>query len=305
MNDQAREELIKRLGRLRLQAEQTGLRLRRYTRDPQLRTPARQAKAADPKQEVRLLVDATWDEWRTLPPAIGALEAEIAADPKTLSSFDIAFPEQAQARRAPQSERLLSLESQCQDLDRRTDLSERDLVYEASAAAGVRTVACLAAVLMGLIVLYLASHGVRGLDFAVFEPWPEMGPMKYAEVAFWSAFGVLCTMIYRASAFLARRDFDPNFQAWYMATALRAPFISIMLMMLVLETAEWSDSKWLEHNLFEEGNKFYTIVFVSFCLGVSHDGAAQIMRSVSEAVLARVRRTADRVIGVWGGAKRS
>lgn len=269
--------LEKRIAQLRQDVDETGIRLRRYTRDPKLRAPADPAQP-DPGGRARALADATWPEWVRL-------REEVAALP------DI-----------PTAAQLGPLETRWLEIERQCDLIQRDLISNESAAAGAKTVFWLVLSLAVLIVLYLVTHGVRGLDITTFDPWPEWGPMKYGEVAFWSAFGVLCTMLYLATAYLARRDFDPSFKSWYLSTALRAPFFTIILMMIVLEFVEWyADDKWLRTYLLEEGNKFYFIVFMSFCLGIASDGTASILRDLSSGVVDFVRRAIGKVTARLGG----
>jgi hypothetical protein len=149
-----------------------------------------------------------------------------------------------------------------------------------------------------LALLYLLSHGVRGWDFSNFEPLAESGPLKYVEVAFWSEFGVLCFLLFLAANYVKRRDFDEWYQPWYMSTALRAPFLTVILMILVLEFVEWyGEDSWIETYLLEEGNKFYFIAFMSFCLGLVSDQVAEVMRELAESVLEFVHGVVKKVSG--------
>ena len=191
---------------------------------------------------------------------------------------------------------LNDIENRWERLDRDVDEIQRELISERSFHVGVRTVAWLTIVTLALVLLYLITHGVRSLDFSSFEPWPEWGPMEYGEVAFWGSFGALCYLLFLASYYLLRRDFDEWYQSWYVTTALRAPFMTVILMMVVLEFVEWyGQGKWIQQYILEEGNKFYFIVLVSFCLGLSSDSTAAIMRNLSGGVTAFVSRAAGRV----------
>jgi hypothetical protein len=142
-------------------------------------------------------------------------------------------------------------------------------------------------VTVGLFVLYLATHRVHSTNLTRFDSWPEWGPMKYGEVAFWSAFGTCCSLLYVASYYLTRRDFDRWYQPWYVTTLLRSPFLSILLMVIVLEFVEWwgvGQDNWIEIYLLEEGNKFYFIAFVSFCLGLTTDATNRTIRQLTGSV---------------------
>ncbi len=180
---------------------------------------------------------------------------------------------------------LREIEERALVIDREIDLVQRELISQKSFKAGTWTVAALAVVLLGLVVLYLWSHGVRSLRFEEFEPLAEWGPLKYLEVAFWSEFGVLCYLLFLAANYMSRRDFDEWYQTWYLATALRAPLITIVLMVMILEFTEWyaEDSEWID-GLMEDGNKFYFIAFMSFLLGLASDRVAGITRELSESV---------------------
>ena len=191
---------------------------------------------------------------------------------------------------------LNAVEKSWLELDRNVDLIQRELISEQSYKAGLRTVFGLTVALVLLILFYLVSHGLRNLDFSTFEPWPEWGPLKYAEVACWSLFGALCYLLFLATDYLARRDFDVWYQPWYLSTALRAPFLTVILMMIVLEFVEWyGEGKWLQKYLLEEGNKYYFIVFMSFCLGLASNTTAGLMRDLSEGVTEFISRAIGRV----------
>jgi len=191
---------------------------------------------------------------------------------------------------------LLAIEKRWLNLDRKVDLIQRDLIGANSLRAGAFTFAWLAVFLVGLVVFYLFSHGVRSWNGAGFELWPEWGPWKYGEVALWSSFGVLCYLLFRCTYYVARRDFDEWYQLWYGSTFLRAPFLTVILMMIVLEFVEWyGEGKWIENYILEEGNKTYFIAFVSFCLGLTSDATSSIVRDLSEGVTDFVRKAVSRV----------
>jgi len=239
-------------------------RIRRYTLDPRLREEDQGA--------LRKQADEAWGKWLAV-----------------RSSF-YALPEPAPP------EELLGVEKELLQVSREADLIQRELISEESFNAGIRTVTWLSVALVGLVFLYLATHGVRGLNFAAFEPLPEWGPLKYVEVAFWSTFGVLCWLLFLSTRYLARRDFDRWYQPWYVSTVLRAPFLSMILMMVVLEFVEWyGEGKWIENYLLEEGNKFYFIVFMSFSLGLMSEETSAIMRELAEGVVKFVRNVVGRV----------
>ncbi|MCH7765905.1 MAG: hypothetical protein IH916_05045 [Acidobacteria bacterium] len=240
------------------------VRIRRYTLDPRLREEDQGA--------LRKQADEAWKKWLAV-----------------RSSF-YALPEPAPP------EELLGVEKELLQVSREADLIQRELISEESFNAGIRTVTWLSVALVGLVFLYLATHGVRGLNFAAFEPLPEWGPLKYVEVAFWSTFGVLCWLLFLSTRYLARRDFDRWYQPWYVSTVLRAPFLSMILMMVVLEFVEWyGEGKWIENYLLEEGNKFYFIVFMSFSLGLMSEETSAIMRELAEGVVKFVRNVVGRV----------
>jgi hypothetical protein len=278
-------DLRVRLRYLRLNVEETGVRIRRYTLDPRLRrtgcvpdskaTPPPAPDANPPRPEpsldLRREVDELWKKW-------------------------IALRETAQALSAasPRGE-LDRVEKTWLELDRQLDLIQRELISDSTTRSGLVTVAWMAAALVLLGLFYLVSHGVRGFDFSKFEAWPEWGPLKYGEVAFWSAFGVLCWLLFLASSYLKRRDFDSYYTTWYISTALRAPFLVVMLMIVVLEFTEYTFAGTpAADSLFEEGNKYYFIILVSFCLGLSSDSTSTIARQLAESVSGFVRRAVGR-----------
>lgn len=158
------------------------VRIRRYTLDPRLREKDREG--------LRKQADEAWKKWLALWDAFNAL-------PEKPSQND--------------TKQLLGVEKELLQVSREADLIQRELISEESFNAGIRTVTWLSVALVGLVFLYLATHGVRGLNFAAFEPLPEWGPLKYVEVAFWSTFGVLCWLLFLSTRYLARRDFD----RWY------------------------------------------------------------------------------------------
>jgi hypothetical protein len=259
---------------------ETANRIRRYSLDPRLRMekapPSRpgaaSAAVSDLGEYLRREAESAWEEWISLRDEFTDLP-----DLPTL----------------PQ---LMSIEKRWLNLDRKVDLIQRDLIGENSLRAGVFTVTWLVLALILLTALYLISHGVRGWDLAAFEPWPEWGIWKYGEVAFWSGFGVLCYLLFIATRYIARRDFDEWYQLWYVSTFLRAPFLTIILMMIVLEFVEWyGEGKWIETYILEEGNKTFFIAFMSFCLGISSDVTSGIMRDLSEGVSDFVKKAVSRV----------
>jgi hypothetical protein len=256
---------------------ETASRIRRYSLDPQLRMKKAPGTAPDPDasdfgEYLRGEAEAAWEEWIEI-------RDELAALPDS-----------------PTLPQLLALEKKWLNLDHKVDLIQRDLIGDNSLRAGMLTVAWLVLALLGLIALYLLSHGVRGWNLATFEPWPEWGPWKYGEVAFWSGFGILCYLLFVATRYIARRDFDEWYQLWYVSTFLRAPFLTVILMMVVLEFVEWyGEGKWIETYLLEEGNKTYFIIFMSFCLGISSDVTSGIMRDLAGGVSDFVKKAVSRV----------
>lgn len=267
--DQKRNELVAK-------HQETASRIRRYSLDPRVRLDRPPSDGSEPTTDLgeylRRQADTAWKEWM-----------------KLRDDF-VALPD------SPTLAQLMVIEKEWLDLDRKVDLIQRDLIGKNSFRAGMITVTWLAAVLLGLSGFYFVSHGVRSCDFAGFEPWPEWGPWKYGEVAFWSSFGVLCYLLFAATYYIARRDFDDWYRPWYLSTFLRAPFLTIILMMVVLEFVEWyGEGKWIETYILEEGNKTYFIAFVSFCLGLSSDVTSSIIRDLSQGVSSFVRKAVSRV----------
>lgn len=277
MNDRER---TKRLRSLREDVAAEGERIRRYSMDPFLKEPDKPDEP-DPGASLRDSLQKAWEDWFLLTRRGRALS--------------VATPDS-------------DLEQLVADLDRlvrRIDLVQRELISDTSYRAGVGTVSWLLATLLALVVIYFLSHGVGSLDFSTFQPWPEWGPVKYGEVAFWSAFGALCSLLFKAAHYLARRDFDRWYKPWYVATFLRAPFLSVILMLILLEFVEWyGDDTWLQAYLLEEGTKFYFIVFLSFCLGLTTDATASILRDLSEGVSDFFSCVANRIADKLGSAVR-
>lgn len=256
---------------LKANLAETAVRIRRYSLDPFLREPDRE-RDPDPGAKLRKQADDAWKEWLTVRERFDKLPA------------------------APTLQELAEVERLWLQLDRNVDLIQRELISNESFVAGAKTVAWMAFALVLLAAIYLMTHGVRWFNFSGFEPWPEWGPAKYGEVAFWSSFGVLCSLLFLATRYLARRDFDRWYQPWYVSTALRGPFLTIILMVLVLEFGEWyGEGTWIENYLLEEGNKFYFIAFMSFCLGLASDSTSAIMRDLSDGVTEFVQRVVAKV----------
>lgn len=252
-------------------------RIRRYTLDSRLQTPPDGQELPAHWNNLRERLDNAWKEWL-------AIRAEVIALP--------AAPTEQQCRDA----QLHWLE-----LDRKLDVIQRELIAQRSTRYGVWTVVGLALTLLASICLYLVTHGMTTLDVAQFEPWPDWGPVKYIEVAAWSFFGVLCSLLYTATYFLSRRDFDDHFVTWYISTALRAPLLVVILMIVVLEFIEWyGEGGWLEKYLLEEGNKYFFIVFVSFCLGVGSESTSQMIGELVNGVTAGIRSIVRRVARKFG-----
>lgn len=257
---------------------ETATRIRRYSLDPGLRltkvppaTPKASA-AADRGEYLRQEAAAAWDDWLEL-------RDEFAALPES-----------------PSLVQLMAVERKWLSLDHKVDLIQRDLIGSNSLRSGMLTVTWLVVVLVALVLAYLFSHGVRGWNFLTFEQWPEWGPWKYGEVAFWSGFGILCYLLFTATRYIARRDFDEWYQLWYISTFLRAPFLTVILMLLILEFVEWyGEGKWIETYLLEEGNKTYFIIFLSFCLGISSDVTSSIIRDLASGVSDFVKKVVSRV----------
>lgn len=263
----ADKEIDKRHQILRANLVETQVRIRRYTLDDRLKQ--REGTADD---DLRNRAEQAWKDWL-------AVWGQLTTLPD-----------------GPTSAQLHPIEEAWLKLDHEMDLIQRDLISGQSFKAGVWTAIGLAIATALLVVFYLGTHGMQGVDFSRFEPWPEWGPLKYAEVACWSLFGVLCYLLFTATYYLARRDFDVWYWPWYISTALRGVFFSVILMILVLEFVEWyGEGKWIQTYLLEEGNKYYFIVFLSFCLGLASHSTAAIMRDLSDGVTEFVSRVVGRV----------
>lgn len=272
----ANKEIDRKRNELLANLAAAASRIRRYSLDPRLRLDRPPSSAQDSTSELgnylRGQADDAWEEWM-----------------KVRNDF-AALPE------SPDLPQLLAIEKDWLDLDRKIDLIQRDLIGRHSFTTGIITVVWLTVVLLFLVGFYFWSHGVRTANFAGFESWPEWGPWKYGEVAFWSSFGILCYLLFTASYYVSRRDFDEWYQPWYLSTFLRAPFLTVILMMVVLEFVEWyGEGNWIETYILEEGNKTYFIAFVSFCLGLSSDSTSSIIRDLSNGVSEFVRKAVSRV----------
>lgn len=263
----ADKEIEKRYQILKTNLVETRARIRRYTLDDRLKEQPGEADDA-----LRLRADNAWGKWLEVWGQLSALPA------------------------APTAPELSRVEQAWLQLDHDVDLIQRELISGQSFKAGVWTAVGLTIAMFCLILFYLVTHGMRSLDFSTFEPWPEWGPLKYGEVACWSLFGVLCYLLFTATYYLARRDFDVWYWPWYVSTAIRGAFFSAILMMIVLEFVEWyGEGKWIQTYLLEEGNKYYFIVFLSFCLGLASHSTATIMRDLSEGVTEFISRAVGRV----------
>jgi hypothetical protein len=254
--------------RIQFQIREVESRIRRYTLDPRLSEDRPQDRE---QAQLQAQANEAWGVW---------LEVWEKSQRMEEDGFDA----------------LIKLEKEVLQINRRADLLQRELIRKEDFHAGLRTVFWLALAMAVTMVLYFLSHGVTGLSFDNFEPLAEWGPLKYIEVAFWSLFGCLCWLLFAATYHLTRRDFDLWYQPWYVTTALRAPFLTVFLMMVVLEFVEWyGEGTWLQSYLLEEGNKFYFIVFTSFSLGLMSEETSAISRELSEGVVAFVRSAATRV----------
>jgi hypothetical protein len=176
---------------------------------------------------------------------------------------------------------------------------QRELISADVSRAGLRTIAWLVVAMVAVASVYVWSHRVPVTEPGVldFEPWSEWGPLKYAEVMFWGVLGCLAYLILTAATYMMRRDFDPWYQSWYLAVFVRAPFITAMLMLIILEFVEWygEDKSWIHDYILEEGNKYYFIAFMSFCLGLSSDRASSMMRELSNGVSGLVMGAVSKV----------
>ena len=287
-----------RMRELSVNLDETFTRIRRYRLDRRLREfPATPSGPVEEKHlakggmltpqqaaELRERLKMAWEKWLTVREQV----VKLAAEPKLND--------------------LAAAEKSLLELDHEVDLVQCELLSPTSFRVGVRTVLVIAGALVLFVLCYLVTHGMRGLDFAQFEPWPEWGPLKYGEVVFWSTFGVLSWLLFLGSWYLKRRDFDEWYQPWYLTTALRAPFLTVVLMLIILEFVEWyGQGTWMQNYLLEEGNKFYFIAFMSFCLGLASDRTSRIIGDLAEGVGDFVEAAVDRVtqwlkLGVSKGA---
>ena len=65
---------------------------------------------------------------------------------------------------------------------------------------------------------------------------------------------------------------------WYLSTFLRAPFLTVILMMVVWNLLEWyGEGNWIETYILGREISYF-IAFVSFCLGLSSDSTSSIIR---------------------------
>lgn len=230
---------------------ETQTRIRRYTLDPRLAH----------NMEAQQKLEEAWDAWKA---THREYRDQLAKSPPAISQ---------------------DTEEKLMDIARTIDLVQRELVTEKNTIVGLWTVAWLVVALIGLSVAYLWLHGVRGANLMLFEPFPEWGPLKYAEVASWAAAGALCRLLYLATWYISRRDFDRYYRSWYVSTAIRAPFLVTILMIVVLEFVEWwGEGTWIAAYLLEEGNKFYFVVLVSFCMGLMIDETSDIIRDLANGV---------------------
>jgi hypothetical protein len=258
------KDLRRQWRQLEMDVAEGQVRIRRYSIDPRLRETG--------QQDLRDAADAAWQLW------VDARRAFYA-------------------EREPTEDALRRLQAQILTVERKTDLIQRELISGRSQRAGSITIAWLAIVLIGLGLIYLSLHNVRWNDFSQFEPFAEWGPLKYVEVAFWGTFGALCALLYFAANYLLRRDFDEWYRGWYVSMLLRAPFLVVILMLLVLEFVEWygQDGGWIHDFLLDEGNKFYFIAFMSFMLGIMIREASDIIRNLGDGVAAFVDGVVSRI----------
>ena len=265
------KDLQRQWRRLEIDLAEGQVRIRRYSIDPRLREAS--------QQQLTAAADDAWRAWMDVRKAFYGV-------------------------REPTEEDLRRLETELLAVERKTDLIQRELISERSQRAGNTTIAWLAVVLVGIVLIYLKLHNVRWNDFSQFEPFAEWGPLKYVEVAFWGTFGTLCALLYFASTYVLRRDFDEWYRGWYVSMLLRAPFLTVILMLLVLEFVEWygEDNSWIHDVLLDEGNKFYFIVFLSFMLGTMFREVGDIIRTLGDAVLAFVAGVVARVSARLGSA---
>src|SRR5258708_36790613 len=133
-------ELTKRISRLGEDSDEQGLRIRRYTMDPRIKkipTPGR----PPPNSELREELEKVWKKWF-------ALKGDFRDLPDNTTVPAI-----------------IALEKECDEVERGIDLVQRVLVSASSFTAGLLTVVWLSALLLGLGVLYFATHAASGLDF--------------------------------------------------------------------------------------------------------------------------------------------
>jgi len=251
-----------RVGILRANMNETAVRIRRYTVDPRLCEAQDNPLPKATVEKLRQDADAVWGKW---------LEAHMRIEKLPADPADNA---------------LLELEKDHLQIDHEVDLIQRELISEDIFRAGGRTVRWLVLAMAVTAIAYIGLHMVRTESGSWdFEPWSEWGPVKYGEVMFWGMFGCLCYLLLTAATYLLRRDFDRWYQTWYIAVFLRSPFVTLILMLIILEFVEWyGEDNWIHDYILEEGNKFYFIVFMSFCLGLASDTAASIARSLSNGV---------------------
>jgi hypothetical protein len=278
------KEKLKRLERLRGDMNEAAVRIRRYTVDPRLvftnEAPGKLSR--DTIEQVRADAEAVWGRWLGVHVEVEKLPSD------------------------PSDDALIDLEKKHLQIDHEIDLVQRELIGEDVFLAGRRTVTWLVLAMAATVAAYVGLHIAHPPDFASwdFEPWSEWGPLKYGEVMFWGMFGCLCYLLITAATYLLRRDFDRWYQTWYVAVFLRSPFMTLILMMIVLEFVEWygEDTSWIHDYILEEGNKFYFIVFMSFCLGLASNTAASIMRDLSNGVCEMVSRAVSKVSSKLGSA---
>jgi len=263
----ADKAILKKYRQMQEDIAEEGTRIRRYTMDPFVKIPD-DPNLPDPGKQLRDEIDQAHGDWL-------ALEDLWRTEAGTM-----------------QPGGLDTLERAYDKLVRQVDLIQRELISKTSYNAGLLTVFWMAAVLVILVIAYLVTHDTFGEGF---EPWAESGPLKYGEVAFWSAFGALCVLLYKATAYLSRRDFDEWYKPWYVSTFIRAPFLAVILMMMLLEFAEArEEGSWIQEFLMAEGNKFYFIVFLSFCLGLSTDTTNGVIRDLTDGIAEFFSRLVNR-----------
>lgn len=270
------QEITNALREMRQRLMGASNRIRRYTLDSRLRTPDK-GSIMEPWLSIRTELDNSWTQWLSLRTEINGLPG------------------------APTEQQCRETQSHMLDLERKLDLVQRELIAPSSTRDGIWTVVLLASTLIGSVYAYIALHGMVDFNVDKFEDWPDWGPVKYFEVASWAFFGVLCTLLYTAAYFLSRRDFDGHFAGWYISTAIRAPLLAMIVMLVVLEFVEWyGEGGWLEKYILEEGNKYYFIVFVSFCLGINSEATAEIIGDLQSGVTSGIRSVVRKVAQKFG-----